>query len=42
MYKLGKHFLFLCNIYIHPKKIKQFPEYHQEMSKWSSNLSVTA
>ena len=38
--KLGKHFLFHFNLYIDPKKIRQFLKYYQEVSKWSSNLSV--
>ena len=38
--KLGKHFLLRSNIYIDPKKIRQFPKYCQEISKSSSNLSV--
>ena len=39
--KLGKHFLFNSNLYIDPKKIRQFRKYYQEiLSKWSSNLSV--
>ena len=38
--KLGKHFLFRSNVYIDPKKIRQFPKYCQEISKSSSNLSV--
>ena len=39
--KLGKHFLFHSNLYIDPKKIRQFRKYYQEiLSKWSSNLSV--
>ena len=38
--KLGKH-LFHSNLYIDPKKIRQFPKYYQEIwSKWSNNLSV--
>ena len=38
--KLGKYFLFHSNLYIGPKKIRQFPKYYQEiLSKWSSNLS---
>ena len=39
--KLGKCFLFHSNLYIDPKKVRQFPKYYQEiLSKWSSNLSV--
>ena len=39
--KLGKHFLFHCNMHIDPKKIGQFPKYYQEILPiWSSNLSV--
>ena len=39
--KLERHFLFHSNLYIDPKKIRQFPKYYQEiLLKWSSNLSV--
>ena len=39
--ELGKHFLFHSNLYIDPKKIKQFPKYYQEiLLKWSGILSV--
>ena len=39
--KLGKHFLIHSNLYIDPKKIRQFPKYYQDIiSKWNSNLSV--
>ena len=39
--KLGKHFLFHSTLYIDLKKIRQFPEYYQEiLSKWNMNLSV--
>ena len=27
--KLGKNYLFHCEAYISPKKIRQFPKYHQ-------------
>ena len=27
--KLGKHYLFHCEVYISPKKIRRFPKYHQ-------------
>ena len=29
--KLGKQFLFHSNLYIDPKKIRQFPKYYQEI-----------
>ena len=40
--KLGKHFSFYSDLYIDPKKIRQFPKYYQEIfgSKWNSKLSV--
>ena len=39
--KFRIHFLFRYNLYINPKKIRQFPKYYQEiLSKWSSNLLV--
>ena len=38
--KLGRHFLFHSNLYMDPKRIRQFPKYNQEISKWSSNLLV--
>ena len=39
--KVRKHFLFHSNLYIDPKKIRQFLKYYQEIiSKWNSNLSV--
>ena len=31
--KLGKKFLFHSNLYIDPKKIRQFPNYFQEITK---------
>ena len=38
--KLGKKFLFHSNLYIDPKKIRQFPNYFQEITKWRSTLSA--
>ena len=38
--KLGKQFSFHSNLYIDPKKIRQFPKYYHDISKSSSNLSV--
>ena len=38
--KVRKVFSFHSNLDIDPRKIGQSPKYYQEISKWSSNLSV--